>query len=85
MRIDLKVPYEEKDHAKRLGARWDVARRTWYVENVENIAKFMKWMPRQLTRAHGKPFKKKKTAIAADRVNASAFAHLREIARGDDV
>ena len=47
MRTNLKVPYEEKDDAKKLGARWDAARKTWYVENVENIAKFMRWMPNE--------------------------------------
>lgn len=48
MRTNLKVPYEEKDDAKKLGARWDAARKTWYVENVENIAQFMRWMPAYL-------------------------------------
>ena len=27
----LAVPYEEKDDAKRLGARWDAAARSWYI------------------------------------------------------
>jgi len=48
MRTNLKVPYEEKDDAKKLGARWDAARKTWYVENVENIAQFMRWMPNEV-------------------------------------
>jgi Domain of unknown function (DUF5710) len=30
-RIDLKVPFAGKDDAKRLGARWDAARKVWYV------------------------------------------------------
>lgn len=50
MRTNLKVPYAEKDAAKNLGARWDAARKVWYVENVENIAHFMKWMPEHLKR-----------------------------------
>ena len=48
MRTNLKVPYEEKDDAKSFGARWDAARKTWYVENVENIAQFMRWMPNEV-------------------------------------
>ena len=48
MRTNLKVPYEEKDDAKKLGARWDAARKTWYVENVENIEQFMRWMPNEV-------------------------------------
>lgn len=31
--IDLNVPYEEKDAAKALGAKWDPARKTWFIPN----------------------------------------------------
>ncbi len=48
MRTNLNVPYDEKDKAKRLGARWDAARKVWYVENVEHIERFMRWMPKHL-------------------------------------
>ncbi len=30
-RIYLRVPYEEKEEAKQLGARWDPDRKQWYV------------------------------------------------------
>ena len=36
MRTDLKVPYAEKDQARKRGARWDAAKKVWFVENVEN-------------------------------------------------
>lgn len=52
MRIDLKVRYEEKDQARRLGARWDRARKTWYIEDVERLEPFLRWMPAHLKRAH---------------------------------
>lgn len=29
-RIDLRVPYSEKDEAKALGARWDASVKKWY-------------------------------------------------------
>lgn len=45
MRTNLLVPYAEKDAAKKLGARWDAARKLWYVEGVENLAAFSKWLP----------------------------------------
>ena len=54
MRVNLNVSYQEKDKVKRLGAKWDVARKVWYVENLENLRPFLKWMPRHLTYAHGK-------------------------------
>ena len=28
-RVDLAVPFAQKDEAKRLGAKWDVAKRVW--------------------------------------------------------
>lgn len=31
MRIDLRVPYAQKDEAKTLGARWDAVLKTWWV------------------------------------------------------
>lgn len=35
-RVDLQVPFAEKDEAKRLGARWDSRQRTWYApEGIE--------------------------------------------------
>lgn len=48
MRINLRVPYSDKDMARKRGARWDAARRVWYVENLEDIGKFLCWMPDHL-------------------------------------
>lgn len=45
MRTNLRVPFAEKDEAKRLGARWDPANKTWYVRDVENLAAFAHWLP----------------------------------------
>lgn len=45
MRTNLQVPFAEKDEAKALGARWDPGRRTWYVQNVADLAPFARWMP----------------------------------------
>lgn len=45
MRVDLKVPYEQKDEAKRLGARWDRDRRVWYVPDGIDPAPFAHWRP----------------------------------------
>jgi hypothetical protein len=44
MRINLKCPYEEKDLAKSLGARWDIARKVWYIVDVEDLTPFMRWI-----------------------------------------
>lgn len=45
MRFNLKVPFAEKDAAKKLGARWDAARKLWYVVNQDDMAPFAKWSP----------------------------------------
>ena len=44
MRIDLAVPYAEKDEAKALGARWDPARKRWYVNDPKDPEAFARWM-----------------------------------------
>ena len=42
-RLDLDVPYAEKDDAKRLGARWDPVTRCWYVPPGTDPAPFARW------------------------------------------
>lgn len=51
MKTYLKGPYPERSEARRLGARWDVARRKWFVEDRDNLWPFIKWMPPHLTRS----------------------------------
>jgi hypothetical protein len=45
MRINLKVPFSQKDAAKELGARWDATRKIWYVVDPECVDVFSDWMP----------------------------------------
>jgi len=45
MRTNLKVPFAEKDQAKKLGARWDAARKIWYVDSTADMAPFSRWSP----------------------------------------
>ena len=45
MRHDLKVPFAEKDQAKKLGARWDAARKCWYIDGGLDPAVFARWQP----------------------------------------
>lgn len=44
-RIDLQVPFSEKDDAKRLGARWDAGRKVWYVPDGLEASSFTRWIP----------------------------------------
>ena len=45
MRVDLKVPFAEKDAAKKLGAQWDTALKIWYVIGKDDLTPFSKWSP----------------------------------------
>ena len=51
MRINLIVPFEEKDVAKKKGAKWDHANKVWYVIDPTNIFDFVKWAPERLKKA----------------------------------
>ncbi|GAB3256874.1 DUF5710 domain-containing protein [Chitinimonas naiadis] len=62
MRTNLVVPFAEKDKAKKLGARWDPARKVWYVENVADLGAFAEWMP-ELAGAKAPAAKKPTTAV----------------------
>lgn len=41
--ISLKVPFNEKDQAKALGARWNAEAKQWYVPQGVDSAPFAKW------------------------------------------
>jgi hypothetical protein len=45
-RIDLKVPFQEKDEAKRLGARWDPQGKIWFVPDGVDPEPCVRWMPK---------------------------------------
>lgn len=44
-KTDLDVPFDEKDAVKKLGARWDGGRKTWYVPEGVSLSGFEKWLP----------------------------------------
>ena len=37
--------FADKDRVKALGARWDPARRQWYVPQGRELAPFAQWLP----------------------------------------
>lgn len=44
-RLNLIVPFSEKDEAKRQGAQWDPALRVWYIPNGVDQEPFRRWQP----------------------------------------
>jgi len=45
MRINLVTPFAEKDAVKALGARWDAAKKLWYIVDVTDLTPFARWIP----------------------------------------
>lgn len=45
MRVNLVVPFQERDKVKALGARWDTALRVWYVVNHPDPRQLERWLP----------------------------------------
>lgn len=50
-RVNINVPFSEKEEAKRLGAKWDRYKKTWYAPEGQDMNVFRKWLdvPNQLT------------------------------------
>lgn len=46
--IYLYVPYREKDEAKRLGAKWDLIKKRWFIPISIDTNPFIKWLPYKL-------------------------------------
>lgn len=45
LRVDLAVPFADRDSARRLGARWDHERRIWFVPENHDPSPFVRWLP----------------------------------------
>lgn len=43
-RLDLVVPFHEKDSVKTLGAKWDVLRKRWFIPHDADTTQFAKWL-----------------------------------------
>lgn len=52
MRVDLNVPFSERNEVKKRGAKWDIARKVWYVVDAENLEQFLRWIPSHLKKPH---------------------------------
>lgn len=50
IQLRLKVPFEQKDDAKALGARWLPTEKIWYVPHGVDIEPFKRWWPTNLLR-----------------------------------
>lgn len=46
-RIYLECPFEDKEHCKDLGGKWDAKKSKWYVPSEKNVFSFSRWLPRE--------------------------------------
>jgi integron integrase len=44
-RVYLRVPFKDKDEAKRMGARWDQESKRWFVYGGRDLTPFARWRP----------------------------------------
>lgn len=55
VQLRIHVPFEQKDAAKALGARWLPAEKTWYVPHGIDVNLFSRWWSTDLKTAHKEP------------------------------
>jgi exodeoxyribonuclease VII large subunit len=48
IRVDLSVPFVEKEDAKALGARWDAQKKLWYAPPGTDLGHLDRWLPREI-------------------------------------
>ena len=72
MRINLVTPFAEKEKAKALGARWDGAKKCWYIVDVADLTPFLRWIPNMEAALSGSTdgAKQRTTDTTKDQVNA---------------
>jgi len=69
----LNVPYAEKDQARELGARWNPARKRWYVPDGVPLEPFARWLDKEGAPAAGSA---SKDARAAKPVTGSRYVEI---------
>jgi len=83
-RIYLEVPFNDKDEAKALGARWDPQRRKWFAQSLVDREALRKWpeaglatatphRPRQIEKSFSATLGKRKSSEALDSSKLSIF------------
>ncbi|WML42004.1 DUF5710 domain-containing protein [Neobacillus sp. OS1-2] len=55
-RINLIVPFSQKDEAKSKGAKWDAKNKTWHVLEGVDLNDFYKWLPDNIPNLRAKNY-----------------------------
>ena len=56
MRVNLRVPFAEKNWAKSRGARWDPAAKVWYLIDPPSLEPFARWLTEDVKAFYGEQF-----------------------------
>ncbi len=64
MRVNLKVPFAEKDKVKALGARWDATKKVWYIVDKADLSPFLQWIDEKVATPAAPPVPTTKTPAA---------------------
>lgn len=76
--VSLKVPFNEKDQAKALGARWNAESKHWYVPQGADASPFENWFTNSPSPA---PTKAATKSVA----QANTFATTHDQSLNDDM
>ena len=76
MRINLVTPFADKDAAKALGARWDAAKKIWYIIDVADLTPFARWIPNIRAAMGNLTDEVKQTAKSISKVKVDQFHGL---------
>ncbi|MFC7420688.1 DUF5710 domain-containing protein [Iodobacter arcticus] len=64
MRVNLKVPFAEKDSAKALGAKWDAAKKLWYIVDKADLSPYSQWIDQKVATSAAPQASTEKTSFA---------------------
>src|SRR4051812_25169174 len=78
-RLDLTVPYAEKDQAKVRGARWDGENRTWFAPPGTDLKPLKRWLPTGILEGTREPIPLRGTEKATSFVETEKGVSLREL------
>lgn len=75
MRINLEVPYEEKDKVKCRGAKWSPGFKKWYVTDLSGLIGCMRWVPERLRKHLMRPYQEPSERILSGKARTTKIGN----------
>lgn len=83
-RVDLVVPFKDKEAVKALGAKWDTKGKTWYAPEGTDLKPLAKWMPNKVEKSQAADLAADGIAVDGARQLAESAAIALNASFGDD-